>query len=89
MTIIPERTAAAAELPAPAELAALALLVPCGHCWAPPGLPCVPYDETGDLHLARYLRAERRGVLGRQALAAVIARLDVIAAHVLVPDVPR
>lgn len=66
-----------------AQTAALALLAPCGHCWQPPGCPCAP---TGQ-HLARYLRAERRGVIDRSALTAVIARLDVLAPSVLVPDV--
>jgi hypothetical protein len=47
-----------------ARAAALALLAPCGYCWAPPGVP----RTAGGQHLARYLRAERRGLLDRQAL---------------------
>jgi hypothetical protein len=68
------------------EAATLALLVPCGHCWAPPGVPCTVSGPSGQ-HLARYLRAERKGLLDRQALAAVVGGLDVIAPHVIVPDV--
>jgi hypothetical protein len=63
-----------------------ALLVHCPHCWAPPGAPCTIGGVPGQ-HLARYQRAERRGALTRQALADVVGCLDVIASHVLVPDV--
>jgi hypothetical protein len=70
----------------PAEAAALALLVVCGHCWAAPGVPCMFSGPAGQ-HLARYQRAERRGLITRAELAAVVAGLDVIAAHVIIPDV--
>jgi len=43
----------------------LALMVSCGFCWAAPGTPC---GDDGQ-HLARYLRACRRGLIGREALA--------------------
>jgi len=36
--------------------AALALLVPCGFCWAEPGTSCTGAGQ----HYARYLRAYRR-----------------------------
>lgn len=49
---------------------------------------CVPYI-TGGLHLARYQRAERRGVIDRQALVSVVANLDVIAAGAVVEDGAR
>jgi hypothetical protein len=48
----------------------------------------VPEHPAGS-HLARYQDAERRGVLGRQAPAGVIARLDVIAGSVVIPDGAR
>jgi hypothetical protein len=63
-----------------------ARLVPCGQCWQRPGRPCTRYYPPGD-HLARYLRAERRGLITRAELAGVIVGLDVIAAHVIIPDV--
>ena len=40
-------------------------------------------------HLARYQRAERRGLIGREDLAAVVARLEVIAEHVIIRDGAR
>jgi hypothetical protein len=58
-----------------------------------PGRPdLVPYafealsqgeGVPGD-HLARYQRAERRGLIGREDLAAVVAGLEVIAPHVII-----
>jgi plasmid maintenance system antidote protein VapI len=49
-------------------------------CRAGRGVPCGP---SGD-HLARYLRAEQRGVITRGSLKEVIAGLDVIAPHVMI-----
>jgi hypothetical protein len=40
-------------------------------------------------HLARWLEAERQGVITREQLAAVIGKLEVIAAHVIVRDDAR
>lgn len=63
--------------PAPAETARslhetceAARRVNCGYCWQRPGPPCT---ASGD-HLARYQRAERRGLITRAELAAVVAR---------------
>ena len=60
-----------------------------------PGRPdLVPYafealsqgeGVPGD-HLARWQRAERRGLIGREDLAAVVAGLEVIAGHVIIRD---
>jgi hypothetical protein len=61
------------------------LAVMCTLCWAPPRTPCQRHPAGS--HLARYQDAERRGVIGRQALAGVAGRLDVIVGHVIVPDV--
>jgi len=58
---------------------------PCPQCWAQPGCPCTVAGPPGD-HLARYLRAERRGLISRAELAAVIGGLDVIVGHVLIPE---
>jgi len=58
-------------------------LANCPHCWQRPGPPCTVSGPPGD-HLARYQRAERRGMITREDLAAVVARLEVIAAHVIV-----
>jgi hypothetical protein len=62
-----------------------ARLVNCPQCWRRPGPACT---ARGD-HLARYQRAERRGLIGREDLAAVIAGLEVIAAHVIIRDGAR
>jgi hypothetical protein len=72
---------------AQASPATAARQVMCSQCWAPPGTPCQQHPAGS--HLARYQDAERRGVLSRQALAAVIAQLDVIAGHVIIPDGAR
>jgi hypothetical protein len=69
----------------PLTPAAAALLVNCGQCWQRPGKPCWPWGS----HLARYQRANRRGLLADDALAAVVAGLDVIAGHEIVPGGAR
>lgn len=63
-------------------------LMNCGQCWQQPGRPCTITGPAGD-HLARWQRAERRGLISRQDLAAVVARLEVIAPHVIVRDGAR
>lgn len=66
----------------------VALMVSCGFCWAAPGTPC---GEDGQ-HLARYLRASRRGLIGREALAALCEPLPHVSAGQIIPDtaeVPR
>ena len=60
-------------------------LVSCGQCWASPGRPCTVSGAPGD-HLARWQRAERRGLITRHELAAVVAGLEVIAGHVIIRD---
>jgi hypothetical protein len=67
------------------EICELALMCPCGECWQVPGVPCVT-DPEGS-HLARWLRAERRGLISSADLAAVAATLEVIAPAVIVPEV--
>jgi hypothetical protein len=63
-----------------AEHSSRALMVSCGFCWAIPGTPC----GQGGLHLARYLRAYRRGLISREALAVICAALpQVSAGHVV------
>jgi hypothetical protein len=63
--------------------ASLALLAPCGFCWAEPGTPCTDAGQ----HYARYLRIYRRGVLDRAGLAAVSKAAPYITAGTIVPDV--
>lgn len=63
-------------------------LANCPHCWQRPGLPCTIVSAAGD-HLARWQRAERRGLIGREDLVAVIAGLEVIAGHVIIRDGAR
>lgn len=62
-----------------------ARLVPCGQCWQRPGGPCTVSGPAGD-HLARYMRAERRGLISRAELAGVVRQLSAIAPSVLVLD---
>jgi len=63
-----------------AESAAVALMVSCGFCWAKPNTTC---DQEG-LHLARYVRAYRRGLLSQKELAAICEALaQVSAGHVV------
>jgi len=61
----------------------LVRLTNCGQCWQRPGRPCTVAGVPGD-HLARWQRAERRGLISREDLAAAVADLEVIAAHVIV-----
>jgi hypothetical protein len=72
---------------AQASPARAARQVMCSMCWAPPGTHCQQHPAGS--HLARYQDAERRGVLARQDLTGVIAGLEVIAGHVIVPDGAR
>jgi hypothetical protein len=74
-----------ATIPQAASVATQARLVNCPQCWQVPGRPCTFTHPAGD-HLARYQRAERRGLIGREDLAAVVAELEVIAAHVIIRD---
>jgi hypothetical protein len=60
-------------------------LVNCPQCWARPGSPCTITGVPG-YHLARWGRAERRGLITRAELAGVVAGLDVIALHVIIRD---
>ena len=62
-----------------------ARLVHCGQCWQRPGRPCTVSGPAGD-HLARYMRAERKGLITRTELAGVVRQLGAIAAHVIVLD---
>jgi hypothetical protein len=66
----------------PLTPAAAAQLVNCPQCWKVPGGPCWPWGS----HLARYQRANRRGLLSDEDLAAVVAELPVIAGHEIVRD---
>lgn len=65
-----------------AERTALALLVWCGFCWAAPGAACA---EDGQ-HLARYLRAYRRGLIDRDAVTAICQAMPGISAGQVVAD---
>jgi hypothetical protein len=66
-----------------ADHAALALMVSCGFCWAIPGTRC---GEDG-LHLARYVRAYRRGLISREALAGICEGLPQVSAGHIVAEV--
>jgi len=60
-------------------------LANCPHCWQRPGRPCTVTGSPGD-HLARWQRAERRGLIGREDLAAVVDGLEAVAGHVIIRD---
>jgi hypothetical protein len=63
----------------------LVRLANCPHCWQRPGRPCTIAGVPGD-HLARWQRAERRGLIAHAVLAAAVATLEVIAPHVIIRD---
>ena len=52
------------------DITADALQANCGHCWAEPGQPCT--GERPGMHLARYARARRRGLLTDYDMGAVL-----------------
>jgi len=66
----------------PCRAASLALLAPCGFCWAEPGTPCTDAGQ----HYARYLRIYRRGILDAAGLAAVSNAAPHISAGTIVPE---
>jgi hypothetical protein len=68
--------------PVAVSFASLALLAPCGFCWAEPGTSCT---ESGQ-HYARYLRIYRRGVLNAAGLAAVSKAAPYITGGAIVPE---
>ena len=82
------QTAADLGQPVPADPAERVRLAHCGQCWQRPGRPCTISGPPGD-HLARWQRAERRGLITRAELAAAVATLDVIAPHVIIRDGAR
>jgi len=66
-----------------AELAGPALRVPCGFCWAPPGTACAREGQ----HLARYLRAYRKGLISRELMTSACLMLPAASAGQLVTEV--
>jgi len=59
----------------------------CGHCWAEPGHPCTTGETGSDgFHLARLVRAYRRGLIGAPALAGVLNELVVFTTATIVYD---
>jgi hypothetical protein len=66
-----------------AEITALAVRVPCGFCWAPPGTPCA---EQGQ-HLARYLRAHQRGLISKEVITSACLALPVVSPGQLVAEI--
>jgi hypothetical protein len=65
--------AAFAECRPLAQIAESALLADCGYggCWAESGEPCKAAE--GDVHLARFGRAERKGLISAADMAVVRA----------------
>jgi hypothetical protein len=68
-----------------AKRAAVALMVSCGFCWAVPGAVCVGDGQ----HLARYLRAYRRGLLSRDELTAICGDVEHVSAGLVVAEAAR
>jgi hypothetical protein len=66
-----------------AERTAVALMISCGFCWATPGTACSGRGQ----HLARYLRAYRRGLLARDELTVICADVSRVSAGLVVPEV--
>jgi hypothetical protein len=66
-----------------AERGAAALMVPCGFCWAVPGTVC----GIDGLHLARFVRAYRRGLLSREELAVLCGPPAQVSAGQVVAEV--
>jgi hypothetical protein len=66
-----------------AQRVAVALMVSCGFCWAKPGSAC---GQDG-LHLARYVRAYRRGLISQEELAAICGPLAHVSAGQVVTQV--
>jgi hypothetical protein len=64
-----------------ARVTTLALLVPCGFCWAQPGTPCTDVGQ----HYARFLCIYRRGILDAPGLAVVSKAAPYISAGAIVP----
>ena len=80
--IIPDQQQLPGQLPLVA-VTDLVRLANCPVCWQRPGKACTITGVPGD-HLGRYDRAERRGLIAREDLAAVVADLEVIAEHVII-----
>ena len=51
-----------------AEIAADAVRARCGFCWAEPGVPC----DVDGMHLARFARARRCGILDGPDMCVVL-----------------
>jgi hypothetical protein len=68
---------------APWPASALAVMVPCGFCWAEPNTTCANEGQ----HFERYLRACRRGLISRDAMREICAALGPVSAGKLVADV--
>jgi len=81
---IPQTTADLGQS-APGDTVRRVRLAHCGQCWQRPGRPCTISGPPGD-HLARWQRAERRGLITRAELDAAVAELDVIAPHVIIRE---
>jgi hypothetical protein len=58
------------------EICEAVRLVNCGHCWARPGAPCTSGETAvNGLHVARFARAMRRGLIAGPELIAVLQAL--------------
>jgi hypothetical protein len=67
------------------QRAALARTVWCVFCWAGPGKTC---HTPGGQHFARYLRAYRREMIGKDTMIAVCLATPRISNGQIVPDTP-
>jgi hypothetical protein len=71
------------------EICEAAGLANCGECWQAPGTPCA-HSETGaeGYHVARFGRAQRRGLISGPDLIAVLSKLVVFTSATVVYDIP-
>jgi hypothetical protein len=72
-------------IPHTAGATAAARRLLCDACWALPGKPCTFAAPAGD-HLQRYLTAQQLGLISLPELKAIVARLTVVARHVVIPE---
>ena len=59
-----------------AEITADALLATCGWCWGGWGNPCAT-GKPGGMHVDRYCRARRQGLISSADMSAVLDALGV------------
>ena len=102
MTTDPTTTARAAAVRSLHQICVDTSRATCGECWAPPGDECVyttapvsvpvtkgtPVRPVRGYHVARFARAERRGLISAADLTAVLDMAIVFTAATVIYDEP-